>query len=95
MFKSRDGQLLYERFPNPIAWLEAHMDYEVVSGKLLQPGYMKIEEDGYYMDQSVISWEFLKELQWETGGDYSQYPKPLIPLVIPTYYFVATDQNHN
>jgi hypothetical protein len=89
LFKSRDGRLLYERFPNPIAWLEAYMDYEVVSGNLQQPGYMDIEEDGYYMDESVISWQFLKGLKWETRGDYSQYPKPLFPLVIPIYYFVA------
>ncbi|KAE9366182.1 hypothetical protein N431DRAFT_352019, partial [Stipitochalara longipes BDJ] len=66
----------YERWPNPIAWLEAEMDREDVLGQQIRPWKLVVENgEKEPKEPPVIDWETLQSLQWLTRGDYSKYPK--------------------
>lgn len=76
---------IYERFPNPVLWLEAKMEYEEATGKISIPRKIQPTDKGSYTDDSIISWEFLRGLKWETRGQFSAYPKPFVPLVMSSF----------
>jgi hypothetical protein len=78
----------YERWPNPIAWLEAEMGYEERRNWIIRPRklvFNKGEKES--RDPPVVPWEKLHSLKWQTKGDFSEYPKPLLPKVIFSYRF--------
>jgi hypothetical protein len=78
----------YERWPNPIAWLEAEIDREEVQGQQVRP-WKLVAEKGQKepKEPPVIDWETLQRLKWSTRGDYSKYPKSTISQV--------REQSHN
>jgi hypothetical protein len=83
----------YERWPSPIAWLEAEMKYEVCQGQDVRPCkliFVKGEKEP--KDPPVIAWERLQGLKWQTRGNHSQYPKPLIPKVMFPFFFLSNTQ---
>jgi hypothetical protein len=68
----------YERWPSPVAWLEAELDREGIRGQRMRPWKLvtgKGEKEP--KEPPVIDWETLQRLKWQTRGDYSQYPKPI------------------
>jgi hypothetical protein len=72
----------FECWPNPIAWLEAEMNYEESRGRAVRPWKLIFEKgEKQAKEPPVIDWEKLQSLKWQTRGSYSQYPKPLIQKV--------------
>jgi hypothetical protein len=72
----------YERWPNPIAWLEAEIALEEVRGQKPRPWKLVLEKgEKEPKDPPVIDWEILQRLKWATRGNYFQYPKPMKPNV--------------
>jgi hypothetical protein len=72
----------YERWPNPVAWLEAEMDREECQNQTMRPWKLVVEEgEKEPKEPPVICWETLQRLKWFTSENYSQYPKPMFPLV--------------
>jgi hypothetical protein len=60
----------YERWPNPILWLEAEMDREEIRGQGTKPYRLVVEKgEKELRDPPVID--------WVTRGNFSQYPKPM------------------
>lgn len=73
-FSGRSG-IAFERYPNPIAWLEAQLNYEQVMYMKTEPWRLKRNMNGELLDDSVVSWDSLKNARWELHGTYSGYPK--------------------
>lgn len=72
----------YERWPNPVAWLEAEMDREECQNQMMRPWKLVVEEgEKEPKEPPVIGWETLQRLKWFTRGNHSQYPKPMFPQV--------------
>ena len=72
----------YERWPNPIAWLEAEMDREYYQGQQVQPWKLVTEKgEKEPRNPPIIDWETLQNLKWDTIGDYSHYPKTMLSQV--------------
>ena len=72
----------YERWPNPVAWLEAEIALEEIRGQKPRPWKLVLEKGEMEpKDPPVIDWEILQRLKWATRGNYSQYPKPMKPNV--------------
>lgn len=72
----------FERWPNPIAWLEAEMDREEFQNQIIKPGRSVVEKGEKVPEEPpVIDWETLQSLKWLTGGNHSQYPKPMVSQV--------------
>lgn len=67
----------YAQIPNPTHWLQAEMDYEAQRGRAKLPWFVDAEAE----NDSVVSWELLRVMQFDTRGDSKQYPKSLIPKV--------------
>ncbi|PMD53795.1 uncharacterized protein K444DRAFT_618987 [Hyaloscypha bicolor E] len=71
----------YERWPNPVAWLEAEIDREECQNQTMRPWKLVVEEgEKEPKEPPVICWETLQRLKWFTSENYSQYPKPMFPL---------------
>jgi hypothetical protein len=76
----------YERWPNPIAWLEAEMENEERQNRRMRPWKLAVEKgEKEPRNPPVIAWENLQSLKWLTRGDHSEYPKPLISKVSFSY----------
>jgi hypothetical protein len=79
----------YERWPNPVAWLEAEMDREKCQNQVMRPWKLVVEEgEKEPKEPPVIGWETLQRLKWFTRGNHSRYPKPMFPQVRAHSYFL-------
>jgi hypothetical protein len=77
----------YERWPNPIAWLEAEMDREEIQGQRMKPWKLVVEKgEKEPKDPPAVDWEILQRLTWATRGNYSYYPKPKPLIVSPPFF---------
>ncbi|CZR57908.1 uncharacterized protein PAC_07798 [Phialocephala subalpina] len=67
------------RYPNPILWLEAELDVEeMLSTRDIGFQFTKPWKGKVYNVnvRSVLDWDILKSLRWQTRGDSNRYPKP-------------------
>ena len=61
----------FVRYPNPILWLEAHMEHEAVTKSFKKPWKGKVDDAAIKV---VLEWDKLKSLQWRVQPVLAEYP---------------------
>jgi hypothetical protein len=80
-FEGIFGGNSYTQHPNPILWLEAEMEYEERLNRKKNPWKQEFNAQALEESDVVVDWAFLKNVKWQTRGEFDQYPKPATPKV--------------
>jgi hypothetical protein len=75
-FESTFGGDNYAQYPNPVLWLEAEMEYEERLNRTKYPWKQQFNGKAIEESDVVVDWAFLKNVKWQTRGEFNQYPKP-------------------
>jgi hypothetical protein len=80
-FEGTFGGNNYAQHPNPVLWLEAEMEHEERLNRKKNPWKQELNAQVLEESDVVVDWAFLKNVKWQTRGEFDQYPKPTTPKV--------------